>query len=472
MELQLLNEVTEGHPVLMAVYYEDELDFMEKAKNLGFFEISLPLSDQSVTSLKEQLEGKIAHNNELLTSLEDELRALASQTRQLELLSDQTASEIELKKAVPAMTLDTVYIEGWVRHDRTQRLKKAIEEVTDIYDLDIVDPTKEDIPPTCTVNNEFVTPFETITDMFSKPSFSEVDPNPVMSVWYWILFGMMMGDAGYGLMMFILFYALIKIKKPQGGSRKLYLVFLYSSITTAFWGIIFGSYFGVTWRPEWQPTWMFIEPLKEPMKLLILSLIMGVGHILSGLFLKIYASIRSGNIWDAIFDQVSWVLVVVGLGLLFLPGIFSKVGMVMAISGGLIVLFTGGRRKPSIFGKVTSGIVGLYAVTGYMSDVLSYSRIMALSLSSAVVAMVMNLLAGMIQGSVIGFIFSLFIYIIGHSFNLVMGLLSAYVHDGRLQYIEFFGKFYEGGGTPFKPLSVKLKYINEINNDKIMKGDL
>ena len=153
---------------------------------------------------------------------------------------------------------------------------------------------------------------------------------------------------------------------------------------------------------------------------------------------------------------------ITGLGLLFLPAT-AAVGKWMAIIGALVILCTAGRGNKG-FGKVTGGFLGLYNITGYMSDILSYSRILALSLATGVIGMVMNLLAGMVQGSVIGFVFSLLIYLVGHVFNIAMGLLSAYVHDSRLQYIEFFSKCYEGGGYAFQPLSIDPKYIDVVTH--------
>ncbi|MFA7367832.1 MAG: V-type ATPase 116kDa subunit family protein, partial [Bacilli bacterium] len=170
---------------------------------------------------------------------------------------------------------------------------------------------------------------------------------------------------------------------------------------------------------------------------------------------------------DIFFDQLSWILLLLGIGLFaggstILP-ILTNIGIGMIIYSVTIIIIFGGRKKDNIFGKIIGGVGSLYGITGYMSDILSYSRLLALGLSTAVVGMVMNMLAGMIQGSVIGFALSIIVYIIGHSFNLVMGLLSAYVHDSRLQYIEFFGKFYDGGGEKFVPLSLKLKHIKKVN---------
>jgi len=233
---------------------------------------------------------------------------------------------------------------------------------------------------------------------------------------------------------------------------------MFSGITTMFWGALFGSYFGATWNP------ILLEPMKDPLKMLVLSLILGALHIISGLLVKVYANIKSKQYFAALVDQGSWILIIVGLGMLFLPK-FNQAGTILLIIGAAMIVLFAGRQNKNIFGRLGSGLYSLYGATSYMSDILSYSRILALSLSTAVIAMVMNMLAGMVQGSVIGFIFSIVIYLVGHVFNLLMGLLSAYVHASRLQYIEFFGKFYEGGGYEFKPLSLKLNHINQIKEN-------
>ena len=173
-------------------------------------------------------------------------------------------------------------------------------------------------------------------------------------------------------------------------------------------------------------------------------------------------NIKDGNIIDMLAKNVSWILILLGIGAYFLN---SMVGIVMVGIGGLLIILFSGHTKKSILGKALGGILGLYDVTSYMGDLLSYSRIMALAMSSAAVAVVMNTLAQMVGGSVVGMIFAAIIFLVGHVFNLVLGLLSAYVHDSRLQYIEFYGKFYEGGGVDFKPLSIETKYIKEIKEE-------
>lgn len=456
-EIKELGVGPEGVAFLFVNYLQDDAEVMDKVKNLGFVEVSLPLVDKFASEIIEEKKEKIQENLNTLSKLRTRLSEIAKNAEAIEVFNDQLASIGALKKAPIKKTLETVYLEGWVRSDQVEEFKQALEKATDIYDLEISDPAPEDNPPTYTKNNRFVTPFEVITDMFSRPNRNDVDPNPAMSIWFWIIFGMMMGDVGYGFLMFIIFLVLIKFRKPKGDSLKLFKLLLYSSITTVFWGVMFGSYFGYTFMP------ILLEPMTDLTEYLIFSFIIGALHVISGIMVAAYANIRQGKWLDALFDQFSWVILIVGLGLLFLPQ-FKQIGIALAITGGLVIFFTAGRSKKNIFGKLVGGFLSLYNVTGYASDILSYSRIMALSLSTAIIAYVMNILAEMVMGSIIGYVFAALIYFVGHIFNLVMGLLSAYVHDSRLQYIEFFGKFYEGGGEKFVPLSYKLKYIDQIHD--------
>jgi V/A-type H+-transporting ATPase subunit I len=240
-------------------------------------------------------------------------------------------------------------------------------------------------------------------------------------------------------------------------------VFFYAGIATILWGAAYGSYFGFTVKPN------LIEPMNDPLKMLIVSLAVGGLHIITGILIKAYDDIRRGRYFDALFDQFSWVLILAGLGMLFVPGL-DAVGGALAVTGAAIILVTGGRKSKGVFGKLFGGLGGLYNVTGYLSDILSYSRILALSLSTAIIGWVMNMLAGMFTGSAFGYIIGAVIFIVGHLFNLVMGILSAYVHDLRLQFIEFFNRFYQGGGYPFEPLSLKLQYVDKVKIGNLQGG--
>ncbi|MBR0384360.1 MAG: V-type ATP synthase subunit I [Eubacteriaceae bacterium] len=390
--------------------------------------------------------------------LEAKAKALSDKAGDVALLSEQVRAETERSRVTGVETAQTLLITGWVREDRTSRIEAAVSGVTEVYDLRFADPAEDEVPPTVTKNPHFLSQFETITDMFSLPKIGTLDPAPVAGIWYWIIFGMMMGDVGYGACMFVIFFLFKKIKKPTGEFGKLINVLFYSSITTIIFGVLFGSYFGETWHP------IMFAPLDNPMGFLIFTMVIGVLHIFSGMGIKAAELIRDGKILDAIFDVFSWMILITGLPMLLLPDLRTA-GIIMSVLGAAIILLTAGRDKPTIVGKITGGLLGLYDISSYLSDILSYSRILALSLATGVIGMVMNLLARMVAVNPVGFIFALLIYIVGHVFNLAMSLLSAYVHDSRLQYIEFFGKFYEGGGKPFKPLALRPKHFN-VNDQK------
>ena len=296
--------------------------------------------------------------------------------------------------------------------------------------------------------------------MFSRPNPRDgIDPNPAMAPWYWIIFGMMMADAGYGVVMVVLFGGYLLIKKPKPNEAKLIRVLCLGSITTAFWGVMFGSYFGAEWFPP-----VLFTPLYDPLPMMVLCFIIGALHICCGIVINAVEKFRQGDPLAGIFDNLCWVTMLAGLGMLCLPAT-AAAGKWLAIASAAAIALMAKRGTKNPFARLGGGLLALYGITGYISDILSYSRILALMLSSGVVAMVMNMLAGMVQGSggpwwlmALRFIPALAIYIAGHVFNLAMGLLSAYVHASRLQYIEFFGKFYEGGGYKFAPLSADSKY--------------
>jgi len=446
-------------------YFLDEEKLLQILKKYEFSEFKLPSIDCLVKDYLNGLMDEKKSFEQRLDEIEKEIITLSSRCDELRFLNDQILTAEELNHLSFEATLETKIIEGFVRNDKLKELKKAVSSATSIYELEITDPTKDDKVPTYTLNNKFVSQFETVTDMFSKPSIDDVDPNPVMSVWYWFLFGMMMGDAGYGVLMILGAFIFKKIARPKGGTLKLVNIIMYSGVPTIFWGIIFGSYFGFNPNTDfgWKFVWYWFNPMNDPIKMLLVSCSIGALHLITGLVIKSIICIKEKNYIELLSKNISWILILCGIGLFFIQ---KTVGIVsLALGVGLIVTLSGIKKK-SIFGKAAFGILGLYDVTSYLGDVLSYSRIMALAMSSAAIAMVMNTLAQMVGGSLIGAVFAGLIFIIGHIFNVVLGLLSAYVHDARLQYIEFFGKFYNGGGIDFKPLSIKTKYINEIKNLK------
>lgn len=449
----------EKRAIIYASYYLDKEEVDLLNKEFQFSELKFE-DNGFVRDIVKEKEKQIITNNLFIDEASKKLAKLTEEKEKLYVLSDQAATDKELKLAPRQYTLETVYLEGWVRSDKEDDLKKVLETSVSCYDLVLLDPEEGEDPPTCNKNNKFVEPFQSVTNMYEVPNYKEVDPNPMMSIWFWFIFGMMMGDVGYGVVMLIGGILFLKLKKPKGMLKQIGKIITYSSIPTILFGVLYGSYFGFGW---FEP--VFVNPVKEPLTVLIFSFGVGLLHIVSGLVVKMYASFKAKDYSQAILDDFPWIVLLLGLGV-FAIGLkiegLSKIGLIMiAASAGIITIF-GGRRKQGFIRKITGGFTSLYGLVNHMSDVLSYSRLLALGLSTAIIAEVMNRLAGMVQGSIIGIIMSVFIYIIGHIFNIGMGLLSAYVHDSRLQYIEFFGKFYEGGGYEFRPLSVQLKHVDAI----------
>ncbi len=455
--IQLLGMAAGARACFIVCHKSTDEEVMTAAKPLGFIESAPPFARATAKAAREALEQQIEAAKKRLDELSQQAKQTGERVREVEMLYDQLSADLSRQNVPYTETDTTFYIQGWVTADRADELDEVIRSATGVYELVLEDPAEGEQPPTMVKNKRLVTPFETLTDMFSRPNpLENIDPNPAMAPWYWIIFGMMMADVGYGFVMLILFWLFLKVKKPKGEFRKLVTVLMYASVPTVFWGIMFGSYFGAEWFPP-----VIATPLYNPLQIMILCLAFGGVHICFGLGLSAYYKFKNGGWQDALGNQISWIFLLLGIGLLFVPALRAASYGCLGLGGVLLLGFAKFDTKNPLK-RIFGGVTKLYDITGYMSDILSYSRILALMMSSGVVGMVMNMLAGMVQGSIFGWVCSILIYVAGHVFNLVMGLLSAYVHASRLQYIEFYGKFYEGGGYAFEPLSVQPKYTNVV----------
>ena len=375
-----------------------------------------------------------------------------------------------------ARTKKAIAFEGWVPAEKTEGLKKEIEEKCKRVEIAFRDPLEEEIPPTATKNSKVVGAFAGITEMFGSPNYRERDPNLFVALFYFLIFGIMIGDAGYGLIMAIACFLFVKLKKPVKNSGRMMIVFAFCGISTFIWGTLFGGWFAID-IPEdsflGKLTWF--NPLDEPLKMFMLSLGVGVLQIGTGFALSGIAKIKSGNAMKGILSDFGWVVIFLGL-LMLSPnvmvylnaieggqewfGVAGTVGTYIALVGGAMVVIGGawGKKNPV---KMVGGALGsVYGAINIVSDLLSYSRLFGLGLTTGVIGLVMNEL-GMIIVDVIGpagWVIAVVIFVGGHVFNLAINLLGAYVHDSRLQYIEFFGRFYEGSGHAFRPLGSEMKY--------------
>ena len=332
-------------------------------------------------------------------------------------------------------------------------------------------PPKEDEEvPVLLDNKNFFVPFEAITEMYSLPDYRGFDPTSIFALFYAVFFGMMLSDAGYGILMTVACFVVLHKFKLEGNMYKMIRLFFYCGISTIIWGALFGGWFGdfiqvfarTVLGKEVVINALWFNPLDDPMKLLIFSLALGIIHLFIGMGIKAYMQIKEGHWFDALCDEGFWYFTIVGLIALLggssISPVLPEIGQWLAIIGAAGLLLTGGRDKKGI-GKVTGGLSNIYNITSYLSDILSYARLLALGLATGVIAQVVNTMGSLFGGGVFGIIILVVVFIFGHALNLAINALGAFIHSSRLQYVEFFGKFYEDGGEPFDPFRKKTKYI-------------
>ena len=453
VDTNILGDAAEGKAFLVIAYKSAAEKVKHFLKEHDFTEAILPKKDGLPKEAMAAFNDEAAQKDKEADELAAKAKSLGAEKGKVELYYDQLATKADRMAISGEETGKAFYMEGWVRHDKTAEVEKTIAAVTDAYQLDFLDPKEDEIPPTVLENNPLVRPYESVIDLYSKPKAGSVDPDWVMAPFHFIFFGMMLSDAGYGLVITILLLIALKLFKPKDFSGKLAMVILFGGISTIIWGALFGGWFGLEWHPLW------FVPLNEPLKMLVLCYVLGALHILSGMLFKIYLLAREGDWAGVVFDELSWLTMFAGfLCMAFVPG---PIGKYLAIIGAAIIVLFGGRSKKGIINRLLSGLFTLYSISGYLSDILSYSRIFALGLATGVIAMVINTIAKLLMTmGPVGMVAAVIVVFAGHSFNIVINILGAFVHSSRLQYIEFFGKFYESGGRTFLPLALRTKYTD------------
>ena len=371
-------------------------------------------------------------------------------------------------------TESTMLTKFWLPAKQSEAIKQKIEAISPEIELTLSDPEPDEEPPSLLVNGNLTRPFNILTELYSSPKYRGIDPTPLLAPFFWIFFGMCLGDAGYALVVFgTIMYVFKKYKKISLGVKDFIKLFLFCSVSTFIYGVISGSFFGNfidSFVPVLVPlknSLMLVDPMTNPMQVLGISLLIGVVHLMFGLLIAAYDKMRSGLFVDAIGNDISWFLLIVGLCLFgvgtggMIPPHFTQIGQVMAILGAVIIFLYAGKEKKGIISKIISGFLALYGSTSYLGDILSYSRLLALGFGSAVIGMVINLLGGLAADiPYVGWLIAIVVIIGGHIFSILINILGSFVHPLRLQYVEFFGKFYSGGGEPFMPLSFSQEYIN------------
>lgn len=463
------------------LYLKEDADDIEKAiREAGFAQLPFSLSHLPPAEKIKQLSDKVSSLEDDVTSLTNKLKEYGKKRDTIELFLDHTLLRRDKYLALMQIgqTEKTFVIEGYIPEPAADKLRDDLmRSAVCAVQIDDIPDTEE--APVLLKNNAFAEPVEGITSTYSVPSRFDVDPNFIMAIFYYIFFGMMFSDAGYGLMVMLVTGYLSFFAKVEKKTKLTMRMFFFCGVSTTFWGIMYGSFFGdaVTQvgktffgHPEWKFPALWLDPVSDPLRLLIVSVIIGVVQIITGLVLAFHTNWHKGEKMAALFDIGTWILIILGIGA-FAAGMALKeslsptlyqilnYGGIGLIAVGVIgIILMKGRETKNPLLRIGNGVLGLYDVTSYVSDALSYSRLMALGLSTGVIAQVVNTMGTLAGNSVIGVIAFILIFIFGHLINFAINMLGAYVHTNRLQYVEFFGKFYEGGGKAFSPLQMNTQY--------------
>ena len=461
----------------MVVCHKDVSVQVEKNLRLLNF---IPLDNSFSQLPKEKINEIEALHKELLLSLEDKkekLKNYAERIEDIEFVIDYLSIRRDKYEVINKLcnTSYTFIISAYIPKKEVERCVNLLNSRFTVA-VDIYDPEDTEDVPVLLENSTFVAPMESITQMYALPGKEDIDPSPVMAFFYYVLFGLMFSDAGYGVVMALVSFVILRKKNLKESSKKTFGMFFYCGISTIFWGAIFGSWFGdivpVIYREflnkEAPRMYLWFDPVSYPMKFLIFAFLLGMTHLFSGVVTRglMYANER--KILDAIFSTIPIIVLVTGGALLAgnyvveVPKGLVQLGKYLASAGVVLVVLAEIRTAKNLIVGVGSGLYSLYNVfSGYLSDILSYSRLLALGLATGSIAGVINLMGTLPESTTVKLIVLPIVFIFGHGANFAINALGAYVHTNRLMFVELFTKFYEGGGRAFKPFkiidSVKIK---------------
>lgn len=469
-------------------YMKKDLEKVEKAlRQLDFSKPPVMVHHIPSVSVEKRLE-RIAECNMDIENIKAKLEKDGKQRLEIKKSRDYYKVRADKYRTLGNLlqSKHTFFVTGYIPESKASELKDELEEKYVVaFDREDVKES-EDIPVILT-NGKVTGAVEGVVTSFGYPQKHEIDPTAITAFFYYFLFGIMLSDAAYGFLMFIgCFILLKKFPNMEETMAKTFRMFMYCGISTLIWGILFGGYFGDVVTVVGKTFFdvdigipaLWFEPIKEPMKMLIYCLGFGIIHLFTGLGIKGYMMLKQKDVTGFICDVILWYVFLIGLILLLLPtDIFSSLAGInivypvwlsilskaFAIFGMVGILLMAGRRAKNPAKRLMLGAYSLYDTTSWLSDLLSYSRLLALGLATGVIAQVINTMASMMGKSVMGVIFFVVVFVIGHTFNMAINLLGAYVHTNRLQFVEFFGKFYEGGGREFKPFRADTKYIKVKN---------
>ena len=470
---------------LSVLVFRAEADEAARAlTGLGFVRSSfkgLPVPRETAAENLRLCQLRLDELDNQLQLYNDRLRSLTVFLPDVQVLFDMEKTTLTAagEKQKLAATEQCVVLEGWVPADREDRVVAALDKLPCAYGME--EPVPGEEPPVLLKNNGYASNFEWVVGMYSYPKYGTYDPTFIMSIFYFVIFGLMFADVGYGALLVLVGFLAPKLLPLKPSMKRMLNMFGYCGISCTLLGFVFGGWFGdlpyaiMTGFLGYESAeaakaaapifnglvvtlggnTISFNPLESPMTFLVVALVMGAIHLVGGMAVKFFLLCKKGQVFAAIFDIGSYWVLFAGIGLLFVSPL---AGGITAGVGALMIVCTQGRAQKNPIMKFLMGLKGLYDLINYVSDLLSYSRILALGLAAGVMAQVFNLLATLGGPTVGGFLLFVPVLLIGHVLNIAINLLGAFVHTSRLQYLEFFGKFFEDGGVPFAPAEPSARY--------------
>ena len=464
-ELVLVNSDKDQHYLVLICLKEELSAALDSLREFSFAAASLGGMNGTAKECTERMESELAGLAEEKLRLTGEICDQGVHREELELAADRLNAKIACAEAEDRMygMESTVALQGWVLAKKVPELEECLKKYDCAWELSDPEPDEYPDVPVKLTNNKITNGLNMVTNMYSLPAYDGVDPNPLMAPFFILFYGLMMADMGYGLLMIIAAVVAMKKIRPRAGTLSFCQLLLWAGISTFIMGALTGGFFGdalaqlgkILGKPEgWGELWYLFSPMTDSMTVLIGAMVLGFIHLNTGMVISVVEKVKKGDAASAVWEEGSlWVIFIGAALMVFDIGSIGGVPVVLVL--GCVMLFYGGSRGAKGFGKIASVFGTLYnTVTGWFGDILSYSRIMALMLAGSVIATVFNTIGG-IANSLWLFIP---VFIIGHALNFALNLLGCYVHDLRLQCLEYFGKFYNDGGKAFNPLAINTKY--------------
>ena len=450
---------------LLVCHTSAQEEVLQALRDFGWSRMNLSGWTGTAKENDQRIARELEQNEQESAQAEQQLAQLTSLAEPIRQAADRASVRINREEGRSRLldTEKTFLLEGWVPAEKWPELESQLKNYPCAWELR--DPTEEEYPkvPVKLKNNWFTRPLSMVTEMYSLPAYNGLDPNPLMAPFFILFYGIMMADMGYGLLMMIASVVVLKKSRPRAGMHNFFALLGLCGVSTFIMGALTGGFFGdfisqllKLINPESTFVWFWptlFTPLEDTMMILVGAMALGFVQILVGMAISFVKKLRRGQVMDAIWEEVTWWVVFAGLAL----AILGVTNLVIILGGVMVV--AGPILTEKGFGKITGIFGSLYNhVTGYFGDILSYSRLMALMLAGSVIAQVFNTL-GAIPGNVVIFII---ISMLGNALNLALNLLGCYVHDLRLQCLEYFNKFYEDGGKPFRPMKLDTNYYDVV----------